>query len=292
MIEGFINGLSPSLVSTVITTEPSSRSSSKENDVVRIDEIPTDSTVHLYLTKQKGSLSALQHLDAFEQLLNKPFETGEVTEYGLLEFCDQLSNYLNLGEIYLEDKFICVLGKKFDNKDELLIELPRLVREAVEQETLGMLYTLAEMAGEFEYAQNGKAVILDGVAYVADSMSTLAKKDSNYYIEGYMKNGKVHWSSIDKSRFRPVEAEAEGNGKKDGVTEIFLLETLYHSDLYIVYRSVLEKEKNKVVRSPYPVAILEDGEYAFYFETKEGSELDTNSADKWYSKFFKSKEFE
>jgi hypothetical protein len=245
----------------------------RKKDVELIQEKPKGRELERYLLHQKGSVSALDHMDVYGAFFDNCFPDAKISEYNLLLFCDRVSNYLQIGEIYLDKKVIYVLGKPFSNKNELLTALPAIVKEELVKEQRSALQELAELAYNYDYVQDGRAVILDGVAYVADTSSTLLYKHGSYYLEGYLANGKVVWSRVDKNRFRPINVETDGPKEKEVVRQIHLLETLYYSDLYIVYRSIVKGEEKIVIRSPYPVAILEDGEFAYYFETKPDAEV-------------------
>lgn len=258
-------------------------SAGEKGELKVIDKVPSKEELSTFLTEQKGDSSLASNLDIYEQHFHSLFEDGIVDEIRLLLLCGYISSYIKLGDIYLEGNTIKALGIPYLDYRTLLSELPALVSMESRKKLRKGLEELASLALQYEFIQNDKAVVLDGVAYIAESNAAMLGKPTRYYIEGYLNNGKVIWTYVDQTKFKKIEVETDAFKEKDKVKEILLLETLFYSSLYTVYRSVLKDELVKVIQSPYPVAILEDGVYAFYFETKEDNEeAVTFDLNKWF----------
>lgn len=213
-------------------------------------------------TKNIVDIEEVKHLIFYNNLIINNAVFGVDEEYGNLYVCDMISKYLKVGDIHLHNNKIYIHGEKMNTKPELFLRLPEIIfNTSKENHSVITLDNLAKKAYSSEYVQEDKAVILDGVAYIAESQTILGQKVGSYYMEGYIFKDQVIWSRLDRDKFKVIQTE-QG--------DIHLLETLVFSDLDIVYRTIKENERSKTIEAPYPIAILEDGAYAYYFENKEG----------------------
>lgn len=116
--------------------------------------------------------------------------------------------------------------------------------------------SLAELAYDYEVAEDGRGISLDGVAFVHDTKQAMIDNpQEDFPMEGYLYDGEVKWSRVDKEAFK-------GFKTKKGI--LYILRLLSDANIKTVY---LNKPKEfGVVEKPYPVAILPKNKYAYIFK--------------------------
>lgn len=116
---------------------------------------------------------------------------------------------------------------------------------------------LAELACGYEIAEDGRGILLDGIAYVHDSKRTMIDNPQNEIVplEGYLSDEEVKWVNIDKSAFRCYNTE-KGT--------LYIINKLAEEDIKTVYPS--KPREFGVTEKPYPIAILPKNKYAYIFK--------------------------
>lgn len=118
---------------------------------------------------------------------------------------------------------------------------------------------LSEKVYSYEVSVDGRGVLLDGIAFVHDCEQTMLDNGQDEYpIEGFLKDGKVHWQRVDKSAY------TERITKTSRTLLLKLLSDAGVTSLYL-------KHPNEfgITEKPYPVAILDKNRYVYLFRGKD-----------------------
>ena len=222
------------------------------------DEIPKLSKQSQFYEEM---IQRLRTWDVIEKAVSNCLASRSIGEFDLLMACSKLSDGLFLGDVFLEKGKIVVLGHPFSSRENLLNDLPNIIKKsrAMFSVQASFIDKLLELSTDVIYLQKGKALLLDEIAYVADCAETLCCKKEKYPMEGYVTKTGIKWESIDKSRFKNIET-THGS--------IQILDLLYHCKDITVMRERRPWERRKVGESPYPIALLEDGGYAYFYKKK------------------------
>jgi hypothetical protein len=231
------------------------------------------SSSSVYLISNKDEILKLARQEQFyEEMINRLSSwnivvksidmclcSGSIGEFDLLMVCGKISELLMLGDVYLKSGKIIALGKQFNSRDALVKELPELIKNSREKFSVqsDLINKLIKLSTDVIYVQNKKAVVLDEIAYVADCMETLNRKSDEYPMEGYVIKSGIKWTKVDKNRFKKV---------KTNHGEILMIDFLAEKGEVSVLRNIRPWERRKVGESPYPIAILEDGSYSYYYK--------------------------
>jgi hypothetical protein len=197
----------------------------------------------------------IQQLKGDKKGVESLFRLPEVTEESLLFLCNVLARKLYL-PVYLHGNIIVVGDKTAKNLSEL-----KAVIFGGKKEDIPVYKALRDIADKSDTSimiQDGKACVLDGVAYLAatyqDYISVNPNVQSKVVLMGYLKDGNPVWEKIDQSKYTSAKAE--------GDKSIRILHTLDKEKVKEVYRT--KTVSIGVKAYSYPIAILEDGALAYY----------------------------
>lgn len=118
--------------------------------------------------------------------------------------------------------------------------------------------SLAEMCYDYDIAEDGRGIALDGIAFVHDCrQSMLDNPQDNYPIEGYLREGNVDWKKVESTAFALHKT-------KQGDVEI--LKLLYDAGV----KSIYPKRTNDfgLIEKPYPIAVFKKKHF-FIFKSKD-----------------------
>lgn len=193
----------------------------------------------------------LERFDAHLLSIDAAFDIGyAITDIHLLRFVDLIAQYLYIGDVYYEAGIVFIYGKQFNNRIDVYDMLPSIL----EKNPL-TLKSLALEATKAQYVDNYTGVILDDVCYIARNYHFFKTNTETTPIKGYIANGKLTWTDVDESAFIELATKEGAN------VRILKAEK---NRVEVVYRSKKVYNFKGLKKYPYPIAILEDGEYAFY----------------------------
>lgn len=173
------------------------------------------------------------------------------TEY-MGEFADKLNNYLNEQDAVKVFRNVVVMNNKpYFNRTQIKDDFKEIYN----------LNIIKDMCNSYEITFGGCGIVCDGIALITTSKEFL--KDMNrkqYPIEGYIESdGSLYWVNVKESAFTSQKV-------KNSDIHIKLLKG-FQDTSYSVYRMITVFDVG-IVHKPYPVAILEDGTYAFYYKKR------------------------
>lgn len=121
--------------------------------------------------------------------------------------------------------------------------------------------TIQEMCNQYEIALDGCGIVCDGIALITTNKEYLKTSARKIYpIEGYItKRGKLEWYHVAESAY--MTQAVKGSDLKIRMLKGF------QDTSYTVYRAITVFDTG-IVQKPYPIAILEDGSYAFYYKKR------------------------
>lgn len=162
------------------------------------------------------------------------------------EFCEKATNLTNI-PVKQYGVVVRLNNIDFLNKRSLIEYL----------NAFNIFNTLSELADDYNVAEDGRGISLDGVAYVHDSrQSMIDNPQEEFPIEGYLFDGEVKWSRVNKDAFKKFKTDK-------GVT--YVLDIGSGNSIKNLY---LKKPKEfGVIEKPYPIAILPKNKYVYMYKS-------------------------
>lgn len=117
--------------------------------------------------------------------------------------------------------------------------------------------SIQELCNHYDISLDGKGIVCDGIAYITLDRDMLEDDlRQRYPIEGYLdKRGRLNWVTVTRGAFMPVETTGG---------RIYALRA-FQGQRHYYYRSVTPIDFG-VKRKPYPVALLDEKTYAYYYK--------------------------
>lgn len=166
------------------------------------------------------------------------------------EFVQSLQNCYKDREIgkYF-NKTVVIENKHYHSKDEIYNAFEPSVT----------MQEIKDLCNHVDKTRDGQGIVCDGVALITTSLDYIRNPQRLHYkLEGYLDNkGKLSWVTVNPSAFRTVQTDGG---------DIQILRS-FQDAKYTFYRFTLMTDLG-VIKKPYPVAILKDGVYAFYYRRR------------------------